>query len=63
MAKAQRACGEGSHMTVATKVGLLGATFLTAFGLAAPAMAQDQAADTCPPGTTQAADGTCEEEE
>jgi ribonuclease D len=49
-------------MKGATKVGLLGATFLTAFGLAAPAAAQD-ATDDCPVGTTRAADGTCEEED
>jgi iron complex outermembrane recepter protein len=51
-------------MKSATKLGLLGATFLTAvtFGLATPAAAQD-ATDTCPPGSTPAADGTCEEED
>ena len=50
-------------MNFKKKLGLLGATFLTAgaFGVA-PAFAQDPA-DTCPPGTTQAADGTCEEED
>jgi iron complex outermembrane receptor protein len=48
-------------MNQKTKLGLLGATFLTAaFGMAAPAAAQD---DTCPTGTTRSADGTCVEEE
>jgi len=48
-------------MNLKKKLGLLGATFLTAgaFGVT-PALAQD---DTCPPGTTRAADGTCEDEE
>jgi iron complex outermembrane receptor protein len=49
-------------MKSATKIGLLGATFLTAFGLAAPAAAQDPA-DGCPVGTTLADDGTCQEED
>jgi outer membrane receptor protein involved in Fe transport len=49
-------------MNLKTKLGLLGATFLTAgaFGVT-PALAQDQA-DSCPPGSTQAADGTCAED-
>jgi len=52
----------GKNMNLKKKLGLLGATFLTAGAFSvAPALAQDQA-DTCPPGTTQAADGTCEED-
>ena len=52
----------GKIMNLKKKLGLLGATFLTAasFGIATPALAQD---DTCPPGTTPASDGTCAEEE
>jgi outer membrane receptor protein involved in Fe transport len=49
-------------MNFKKKVGLLGATFLTAatFGVATPALAQD---DTCPPGTTPASDGSCAEDD
>lgn len=50
-------------MRLKTKLGLLGATFLTVatFGLASPAAAQD--APLCPDGSTPAAGGVCEEEE
>jgi iron complex outermembrane receptor protein len=50
-------------MKTITKVGLFGATVLTAaFGLAGPAAAQDPT-DECPTGTVRGADGVCEEEE
>ena len=52
-------------MNTNKKVGLLGATFLTAaaaFGAAMPAYAQEPT-DACPPGMTPALDGTCEEED
>ncbi|MGH6950565.1 MAG: TonB-dependent receptor plug domain-containing protein, partial [Vitreimonas sp.] len=54
-------------MKLKTKIGLLGATFLTAatFGLASPAAAQTtpETLENCPTGTVRNADGSCTEPE